>query len=224
MEQIWKNNRILRALALSSLASVVIFLIGVIFYSDTFFWFLIWNLLLAWLPLVFAYMLVLHLKKKPWHDWTGIVLSLLWLGFLPNSFYIGSDFVHIRFATSQTALYYAMLLLSFTLNGLALGFISLYMLHKQALKRVSIETAHTMVAVILLLSSFAIYLGRYLRWNTWDVLINPAGLLFDVSDRLINPAAHEQTFRITVVIFIFLASTYALIWELDHSIRGSKDR
>lgn len=219
-----KFNQFTRILAVSSLSSLVLYFIGYIFYLDTKFWFLSWNLFLAWLPVLFAYLLIEHLKMAVWSSWQGIVYSFLWLGFLPNSFYIASDFVHLQYANNSTILYYTALLLSFTISGLLLGFTSLFMVHKRLLDRLANRTAHLVIALVLLACSFAIYLGRYLRWNTWDVLINPAGILFDVSDRLINPAAHEQTFRITVILFIVLGTTYYCVWQLTQILRNSKNQ
>ena len=217
----WQDNRILKSLALLSLSSVVLFLAGILFYGDSLFWFLNWNLFLAWLPLLFVWQLVETLKHHPWLSWRGILYSLLWLSFLPNSFYIATDFVHMRYATSTTSLFYVVIILSFTLNGFILGYMSIYLFHKQLQKRVSALATRSIIATVLLLCSFAIYLGRYLRWNTWDVIVNPAGLLFDVSDRLINPAAHGQTFRITLLFFILLATVYTVIWQFVQSIRES---
>lgn len=216
------NSPVIRALLLSSLSSVFIYLIGYFFYDDTDFWFLNWNLLLAWLPLLFAWLLTRHLRSNAWLTWPALIYTGLWLGFLPNSFYIASDLVHLRLASSSISLFYVVMVLSFTLSGLLVGYTSLYLLHKQLIKKSSELIAHSLVGVVLLLCSFAIYLGRYQRWNTWDVLINPAGILFDVSDRFINPAAHEQTFRITLLFFILLGTTYAVIWQLIHAIRPGK--
>jgi uncharacterized membrane protein len=99
---------------------------------------------------------------------------------------------------------------------------SVYLVHKEMLKRLEPAVAHTLVAAVLLACSFAIYLGRSLRWNTWDVLINPAGILFDVSDRFINPAAHPQSLVTTTTFFMLLASMYYVIYELVNVIRTSK--
>jgi len=67
---------------------------------------------------------------------------------------------------------------------------------------------------VFVASGFAIYIGRFLRWNTWDVVVNPAALLFDLSERVINPIAHAETYLITFVFAIILGSTYAVIYEL----------
>ncbi len=223
MKQVLEKNRLLSTLVLLSASSLVLYLVGFVFYDNTRLWFLNWNLVLAWLPLLFAWKLKQHLKNHSLASTAGVAYSLLWLGFLPNSFYIASDLIHLRLATSSTALFYIVLILSFTLTGFMLGFLSLYLVHKELLRRATKEAAHTIVALVLLLCSFAIYLGRYLRWNTWDVFINPAGILFDVSDRFINPAAHEQTFRITILLFILLGTTYTAIWQLIQVIRESKE-
>jgi uncharacterized membrane protein len=193
---------------------------GAMFYDESQYWYLNWNLFLAWLPLLLAWWLSKYLKKHSWQNWQALLLTLLWLGFLPNSFYILSDIMHMQTDFITNPLYTTVMMVSFSLNGLILGFMSLYIIHKQLLKRIKKVNAHIIIASILLLCSFAIYLGRYLRWNTWDVLINPAGLLFDVSDRITNPVAHPQTLTTTVIFFALLDSVYAVIWQAISTIRS----
>ncbi len=214
------ENTIIKILFASSMSSVALYLISYAIFGDIRYWFLNWNLLLAWLPILFSWLLVKQLENGRWSSWQGITYTLLWLGFLPNSFYIVTDFIHLRHDTSLNALYYAVMIMSFSLSGFMLGYVSLYAVHTNLIKRLSPRASHTLVATILLLCSFAIYLGRYLRWNTWDVLVNPAGLLFDVTDRFINPETNKQTFYITAIFFILLSSLYYCIWkfiELLHS-------
>lgn len=201
------------ALLFSSLISVLLFLGRAVHYGSSDYWFLNWNLFLAWLPLLFAWQLHKCLKTQAWSTWQNLTLSFLWLGFLPNSFYICSDLVHLPIFSAGTILYDVVLLLSFSINGFFLGFLSLFIIHNQLFKRIK-QRSHFIIAAILLLCSFAIYLGRYLRWNTWDVLINPAGLLFDLSDRIINPASHPQTFVTTLSFFALLGSIYVVIWQI----------
>lgn len=208
---------------LSTAASVVLYIIGIIAYDEGWLGFLNWNLFLAWLPLGLAWQLVCQLPKHRWSSWRGILVTALWLGFLPNSFYLASDFIHLSRGTPGSELFSVALLLSYTVTGLLLGYASLYLVHRQLLVRLPKRSAHGIIAAILLAASFAVYLGRFLRWNTWDVLINPAGLLFDVSDRFINPSAHEQTFRITLVLFILYGSLYAVAYRLIAAIRTSHD-
>lgn len=224
MSNIDRRKHILLAVGASSAASCGLFIARALRYQSLELWFLNWNLLLSWLPLLFAWLLVARLKNHRWLNWPSIAFTLLWLGFLPNSFYLASDLIHVQYSSSVTLLFDIVMLLSFTISGLMLGYLSLYMVHVQLLKRLAADTAHTIIAGVLLLCGFAIYIGRYLRWNTWDVLVNPAGLLFDVSDRLINPAAHEITFRTVAVFFILLASTYYSIWHFILALQIPKNK
>ena len=180
-------------------------------------WYLAWNLFLAWLPVVAAYILVRTLHRRPWSSWQGIFWTLVWLLFLPNSFYMVSDFIHLPEVASANILYDALMFTLFILNGLILGYVSLYLIHIQLRRRWSPLKSDAWIGVILLLCSFAIYLGRDLRWNTWDVLVNPAGILFDVSERFVHPLAHLDTFAVTGMFFVFLVSIYWLIWSFVRS-------
>ncbi|HSX52750.1 MAG TPA: DUF1361 domain-containing protein [Patescibacteria group bacterium] len=224
MKQVEGGGRLVWALCVSSLVSVLLYVISSHYYGAEPFWFLNWNLVLAWLPLIFAIMLVRHLKDNPWISGMGALLTLLWLTFLPNSFYLITDLIHLGFADSTQKLYYVIMFFSFSFNGLILGYISLYLLHQELLKRLKPRTAHVCIGVTLLLCSFAIYLGRYLRWSTWDIILHPIGVVFDVSDRIINPVAYGQTFQVTALFFILLGSMYFTLWHLVAAVRGYKPR
>ncbi len=222
MKQVAGDNRLIKALLVSSFASVFLYLVSARYYGAGPFWFLNWNLVLAWLPLVFALLLIKYLKKNPWVSWAGALLTLLWLSFLPNSFYLITDLVHLGYADPGQRLYYVIMLFSFGFNGLVLGFLSLYLLHRELLKRLKRAAAHSWVGLVLLLCSFAVYLGRYLRWSTWDVILNPAGVLFDVSDRFINPVDYGQTFQVTALFFVLLGSMYFTLWHMIQATRQDK--
>jgi uncharacterized membrane protein len=223
MKRVSESGRLLYALGFSSAVSVFLFVSRAVHYDTHAYWFLNWNLFLAWLPLLFAWQLYRWTQTRPWLSWQGIVLTILWLGFLPNSFYLTSDLIHLQSTAVINVLYDTVMLLSFALNGLILGYISLYLVHSQLVKRIRPRAASITVAGVLLLCSFAIYLGRYLRWSSWDVIINPAGILFDVSDRIINPVSHPQTFVTTATFFLLLGSLYLVIWEMTEFLKGQKD-
>ncbi len=186
------------------------------------YWFLVWNLFLAWLPLLFAWGLVKRLQTSAWLSWQNVGLSLLWLGFLPNSFYLTTDLIHLHETGEVSLLYDIVMFCSFIFNAHILGFMSLYLVHRELVRRFAYWKAYLGIAGVLLACGFAIHLGRSLRWNSWDVLINPAGILFDLSDRVVNPAAHPQSFVTTVTFFLLLMSTYAVIWELSQALESKR--
>jgi uncharacterized membrane protein len=207
------------AIAISICVSIFLFALRVIAARNGRYAFLIWNLVLGCLPVVFALWLWVRLKYHKWRHPLNVLLTVLWLGFLPNSFYLLSDLVHLKATGEVSLLFDAVMFSSFIFNGFVAGFISLQLVHYQIIKRYTLTVAHSLVIGVLFLCSFAIYLGRNLRWNTWDVLINPAGLVFDVSDRIINPTAHPQSFPTTMIFFLLLVSIYAVIWEAIQVLR-----
>jgi uncharacterized membrane protein len=207
------------ALFLSSMVSIMLLIVGVVRSSSGEFSYMAWNLFLAWLPALFIIWLLNTLKRKRWSSWEAIAASLLWLGFLPNSFYLISDLIHVQEAPNGQVLYDAVMFVSFAINGLLLGYISLYLFHEEFRHRVSSQATRVTLGLVLLMCSFAIYLGRDLRWNTWDVFVNPAGILFDISDRIISPFSYPRMFLVTGIFFVVLTTLYYVLWNIIRAIR-----
>lgn len=190
---------------------------------STRYWFLVWNLALAWFPLLFVALLCRWLKKGSWLHWKGVCLSILWLIFLPNAFYLITDFIHLKPTREVSLLYDAVLFMTFALNGLILGYLSVYIVHMQLLKRLHVRNATIILAGIFLLCSFAIYLGRYLTWNTWDIVVNPGGILVDLSDRIVRPGLYPNTFTTTALFSITLPVLYYCGFKMVQAVRGDRD-
>jgi uncharacterized membrane protein len=150
-------------LASLSVLSVILLLIGVARGNGWSDWYLIWNLFLAWIPFGLAVVIARTASQQQWSSWRGIGLSLAWLVFLPNSFYMVSDYIHLHDMVRISVLYDALTFTCFILNGLLLGYASLFLVQSQLRNRVSRLSNELFVAVMLLLCSFAIYLGRDLR-------------------------------------------------------------
>lgn len=211
------------ALVFSSAVSLVLFLLAGLDNDHFDFSYLVWNLWLAWLPLILVLWLQRMLRTRVWSSWMPLVITLLWLGFLPNSFYMITDYIHLHEVVRVNMLLDVVMFTSFILNGLVLGYLSLYIVHAEFLKRLSRRTSSLLVAGVLLLTSFAIYIGRDLRWNTWDIIFNPASVIFDVSDRIINPAAHPQVFSTTFSFFVLLSTIYVVVWQMMRAARAQKN-
>jgi uncharacterized membrane protein len=205
--------RFVESLVLASAVSTGLFLYGVWRNHSWHNSYLIWNLTLAWLPLLFALVLMDRLRTKLWSSWECLGWSVLWLLFLPNSFYLISDFIHLQDVHRADILYDAVMFTSFIYTGVILGYSSLYLVHTQLQRRLGGYIAARWIAVTLLLSSVAIYIGRDLRWNSWDVVTNPGGLLFDVFDRIQNPAAYPQMLLIIGVFWVLLGAIYYVMWR-----------
>lgn len=208
------TKQLLSTLFISSLLSLGLLGARILVTGTNNYWFLSWNLVLAWAPLLFALGLRIRLFKHPLFEWKSLALLFFWLGFLPNSFYILSDMVHLQSAGETIILFDIAMMSSFILNGLILGYMSIYIVHLQLAKRLSRNQLIASLSLIFLSCGFAIYVGRYLRWNTWDVLFNPAGIIFDITERIINPALHIETYIVTFSFFLILSVTYAIIFQI----------
>lgn len=219
----WRSPRTqyISALGVSTLVSIGLFSYGAWRNHSPEFDYLLWNLFLAWLPLAFAVRLVHVLRRKLWSSWEAMATSLLWLVFLPNSFYMISDFIHLKDVQRVDILYDTVMFTSFIYTGVTLGFSSLYLIHLQFKRRFSREVAAGWIAFTLLVCSAAVYVGRDLRWNSWDILTNPGGLLFDISDRLLHPAAYPQMIVTIVSFFVLLLSMYGLLWKGARLLRSA---
>lgn len=214
MEYAYLSTRARLGLVLvaSSVASIGLFAAGAWGSHDGSFGYLPWNLGLAWVALLFALWLERTLGHALWSSWYALGVTFVWLVMLPNTFYMISDFVHIQEMGQVDLLYDVVMFSSFIFNGVILGFLSLAIIHRELRKRVSDRAAFLTIYFVLLLCSFAIYIGRELRWNTWDIVANPSSLLFDVSDRFINPREHPSVLPTTISFFVLLASVYTVMW------------
>ena len=206
------KENFLYSLILTCLVSISLLSARIIVSDSLRFVFLYWNLALAVLPVILSYWLVKRIRLYGWFKWPQIILTAIWLIFLPNSFYLVTDMVHLR-ANFEASFYFDVIMLtSFMLSGLALGFYSVYVVHKELKRFFSPRFTMAIIGLVYLMCSFAAYLGRFTRWNSWDILLQPFGLLFDVSDRFVNPSVHDDTYLVTFSLFIVLFSSYYVVW------------
>jgi len=225
MKRLYVSARARLGIALvgSSAASLGLYAAGALAGRGNLFGYLPWNLMLAWIALILALWLERILQRSLWSSWYALLLTALWLAFLPNTFYMISDFVHIQEAGDIDLLFDVVLFSSFIFNSVILGYLSLGIVHRQLAKRLTAKTVTSLVTAVLFICSFAIYVGRELRWSTWDILTNPSSLLFDVSDRVLNPHEHPHTFTTTASFFVLLASMYIVMWQVVRLGRTQRD-
>lgn len=207
--------RLYLALGVSSIASVGLYFLGAWSNHDYAFSYLPWNLTLAWVALAVTLWLEYVLHRSLWSSWYALTLTFMWLVLLPNTFYMVSDYVHLQELTRVDLLFDVVMFTSFIFNAVILGFMSLFIVHQELLKRLKTRTSGSIIGIVILMCSFAIYIGREMRWNTWDIITNPSSLLFDVSDRVLNPRQHPQTFTSTASFFVLLSSMYAVLWYVS---------
>src|ERR1041385_3045231 len=138
---------------------------------------LMWNLFLAWIPLLLA-LRIENLDRRDVSKRGEFWLTVgAWLLFFPNAPYIFTDLTHLKHIVNARWWTDLIIILFFALIGLVLGFISLHRMQAVVVRRHGSLTGWAFVLTVAFLSGFGVYLGRFERWNSWGVLVNPAGLL-----------------------------------------------
>lgn len=170
---------------------------------------LIWNLFLAWLPYFFSLCAALVYRLSPRYAWLVIPIpGVLWLVFFPNAPYIVTDFLHLEQRPYVPLWYDILLISSFAWTGIFLAVASLRMMQLLVRNYLGNIVGWFFVACALGLSGLGIYLGRFQRWNSWDLLFHPEKILTDVTVRLINPFDNLRFVGFTALFTIFLLICY----------------
>ena len=199
-----KTGKITKMLLIISFIATLFNLARLDIWGTTNLLYLIWNLVLAWIP----YLISLFFIKKDTPKKYFIPLFILWFLFFPNAPYLVTDVLHIV-ASSPTLLWYdSLLFFFFGWIGLLLGMLSLFQVHQYLKGHLNYFFSEISVLGICLVSSFGIYLGRFERWNSWDIFVSPFQLMRHSLD-LSTSFTHTGTSLVFVVIFtIFIYSVY----------------
>lgn len=140
-----------------------------------------------------------------------MLMVIAWVLFFPNSPYILTDLFHLKVRAGIPVWYDLIVILSYAWTGLICGFVSLNYIEKFLSAYFKKQVINLIVVFFLFLSSFGVYLGRFLRWNSWDILNNPFGLFNDIIVRFIYPLEHTKTWGVTVLMGIMLNFMYFMI-------------
>jgi uncharacterized membrane protein len=171
--------------------------------------FLFWNLILAFIPfLVSEWMLRINFERKKIFFWSMLGL---WLLFFPNSPYILTDLFHLKPKVGAPFWYDLMLLLSYSFNGFFLGFLSLLSVEKMITALYSQMWSRIITFTSLIACSAGVYVGRYLRWNSWDIFTKPSTLLQELQDQDFYPIQDSELLSFTFVFSVFLILNYFIL-------------
>ncbi|MEL6772025.1 MAG: DUF1361 domain-containing protein [Bacteroidota bacterium] len=172
--------------------------------------FLLWNLFLATVPLVLSRGLARF--ERP--GWLPLGVGSAWLLFFPNAPYILTDLVHLRVRPEAPYWYDLVLLLAAAWGGMLVGMVSLAEVHGTVRRWYGARAGWSVAVGALALGSFGIYLGRVLRWNSWDVLTAPSALLADVVAPLLDPFGHPRAVGMTLLFSVLLTLCYLALRPL----------
>ncbi len=202
-ENRWHSTLLLIAMSLFCLTLSLIryFLTGSSMYL-----FLNWNLFLAFIPWLLSTVIVIYKyynKKR-----VLVVLLGSWLLFFPNSPYILTDLFHLKLHGGVPVWFDWAIILSFAWTGLMFGFISLAIIEKLLHAYTTKKNVLFILILLLFIAGFGVYIGRFLRWNSWDIISSPLDLGEDIVTRVIHPLRYARTWIITFLLGIILNMMY----------------
>lgn len=207
------------ALLVISLFSIGLSLCRKLITGQVFYMFLLWNLFLAFVPWFAASIVYI---KNITNKFLLIIIIIFWLIFFPNAPYILTDLIHLGKGNLMPVWYDLILLLSFGFAGMIYGFVSLQMIEEKIRLVFKIKHASVISFFLIYVSCFGIYLGRFLRWNSWDIVKNIDSVFDDIFQRIIYPGDHRTTWGFTFLFGTLLNILYIVFKQEELKIKQTQ--
>ena len=201
-----------RQILIILLLAVALNIIRFFMFESRYFIYLLWNIFLAIIPFIVSSILLWYALKKRLTSGVFIIGGIIWILFLPNAPYLVTDIIHLGRNYSAPLLYDTFLVFTSAWVGLLLGLYSLSHIDKIIRLKYSNRTASIILALIILVTSFGMYLGRFLRFNSWDVISNPSLLFSNIHNILSKPSGYADAYIFSGLSFLFLYVSY-IAWK-----------
>ena len=204
----------------SSLFSCLLLLIRVCYTHSLTYCFLPWNLFLAFIP----YWITWWIIKNPSvisNKWKRRAALAAWLLFVPNSFYIITDLFHLIDINTAPKWFDLLMIFSFAWNGIICGIISLRRVELILELLHGTRYSFILVTGVMWLNALGIYIGRYLRFNSWDIISNPFSLSGEIVDMIIHPFDNFYAWGMTWGYATFITFLYLMIKKLSEFFGGT---
>lgn len=169
---------------------------------------LVWNLVLAWIPYWCSLWISFLAQRHTGQWWRFLVPGGIWLLFLPNAPYLVTEFVHLLEIPSFALWFDIVMLATFAWVGCFLAVVSLRVVQIQLVARHGIWWSWSVLLGVIGLTGFGVYLGRFRRWNSWDILFQPHALLSDVIIHVMHPLSHLRMYGVTLAFAALLFVCY----------------
>jgi uncharacterized membrane protein len=196
-------------LIISSLVAIILLLIRVKVTYSMYLLFLIWNLFLAVIPYSISHLIKIDFSLKL-YNFKNLLLLITWFLFIPNTFYLITDFVHLHHISTPQLVFDFILFTSFTIAGSYCGILSIFNIYNQILFFHSKKTATIFTILISYLCAFGIYLGRILRFNSWDIISNP----FSLINSILKSAFQPETIVFTLILGSVIVSVNLIYFNV----------
>jgi len=197
-----------KSIAILIALSVVLNILRVIIWGKFSFVYILWNIFLAIIPFVISSLLLGINNQKKMNQITFVVAGIIWLLFLPNSPYIITDLIHIGEVRFAPDLFDSFLVFSSAWAGLLLGMHSINHMEQILISKYSKKIASIVIIKVMILVSFGMYLGRFLRFNSWDIFASPNSFFIAIKEIFTNKNDLKIALSYTVLFFFFIFVSY----------------
>lgn len=206
-----------RLLMLSCLFSIGLTVVRIVYTDNWRFIGLSWNLFLALVPYLITRSAIRH---PQWIEqrWKFTFVFVSWLLFLPNSFYIITDLFHLEISQHIPLWFDLALIFSFAWNGILLGVVSVRQMEKMTQLHFPSMAEWQFIYPLMLVNAFGIYIGRYLRYNSWDVIANPFQLTEDIVYLLIYPVRYRFDWSMILCYSVFMTLIYLAVKRMSKAL------
>ena len=176
---------------------------------------LIWNLFLAWIPFILSYIAHAISWRRIWLYLVIPFVAFLWLIFYPNAPYMLTDLQDLARTATDAPLWYDVIIVVWcSWTAMLLGVVSLYLMQDIVLRTFGRFIGWAFVFAISAMSSFGIYVGRFVRLNSWDILQNPTDTAMNILGLVIDPSRRLAAF--TFLYTFFFLFVYLLLYSFGH--------
>lgn len=200
--------------SVSMLFSIILLMIRMKLTYSFFYLFLVWNLFLAAIP--FAITTYLISIPKPNRLWLVLCFGV-WLLFLPNAPYIVTDLLHLKMGNTSLLWLDVLVVLSFASNGLLLFFLSVLDMKNILKPYMSASKIKYLIFSLFFLNGFGVYLGRFLRYNFWELISNPKHLFKDIFSIILQPFQNPDAWLFTFLFSGFLSLGFWMFNNIKNS-------
>ena len=192
-------------------------ILRVVLFGSTAFLYMFWNMFLAFVPFFISSILLLRTNKENIIKPFFIIGFILWFIFLPNAPYVITDFIHLGRIRAVPAMFDVFLLFASAGASVLMGLYSISHMEKILLLKFTKKITNIIILITILFTSFGIYLGRYLRFNSWDLFISHNSLITSIWKMFTQSNDYANVYGYTLLFFIFIYVSYRAFRE--HNLR-----
>lgn len=188
--------------------TAILNILRIVLFGTHSFLYIFWNIFLASVPFIMSSFMLIRINKSNFYNPISIFCFIIWFLFLPNAPYVITDFIHLGEVRNVPVMYDIILLFTSSIVSMLFGLYSMEQMEKILAHKFSEKLIKVIMLLIIFFTSFGIYLGRTLRFNSWDLFVNYHSLFQAIREIFMNSSKHINAYFYTVIFFFLIYTSY----------------